>query len=121
MSDFQYFYGLRLSEVIEAYPAEEVLHLIQGLPETSLFRGRQMGEENARGFGDTQALLYTIYNKIEQLRLGYFKGNFKGNHSFDEYENVPGAKVAKQRRTRRKAQGLWDRLAHSGGKIEYEQ
>lgn len=121
MADFQYFYGLRLSEVIEAYPADEVLHLIQGLPENSLYRGRQMGEEHSRGFGDTQALLFSIYNKIEQLRLAYFKSHFKGNHSFDEYENIPGAKVHKKRQTRRKAQGLWNKLAHNGGQLEYEQ
>lgn len=120
-ADFQRVYGLRLAEVVEAYPAEETLALIRGLPRDSLYHGRLLGEESAQGFGDTQLLLYTIHNKLEALRTGYYQANFKGRAKFEPYESVPGADAYKRRSTRKKTQRMWDRLARSGGALTIEE
>ena len=118
--DFAEHYHLRLAQVVEEYHPKEVLLLIYGLPTSSRFHGRLMGEKRP-AWSDLMWLLLDTRNELEAIRVNYINANRnKGGKKaeFLEWEQTPGQVVRK----RRKADQNLDRLRRSaqkaGGRVD---
>lgn len=101
MPDFQQHYGLRLTQIVETWPAAEVLLLIDGLPEDSRYAARIAGERYGRGWSTVEFLLLDLRNAQEALRvMTANKGRKKGSKAepFREWTHYPGASETSRRR-----------------------
>ncbi|MDK8450994.1 hypothetical protein [Corynebacterium mastitidis] len=114
MPDFQEHYGLRLSQVALDWHPVEVLLLIAGLPPTSRYAARLMGEEAGRGWSEAHWLLFDLRNAVEAMRaMKVAEGKKKRKPDFREWKHYPGA-AAEKRRKLEKKRAAWRKMAGSG-------
>lgn len=115
--DFAEFYGESLVDLIHTRHPVEVLLLIQGLPQTSRYVGRLMGEEHARGWSTQEWLSLDMRNIMEGLRAavaGFLSGK-KSAGKFREWSVYPG-KEQERRRQQDKAMAKLRNMAWPGEK-----
>lgn len=98
---------------LEWHPTE-VLLLIAGLPATSRYAARLMGEEAGRGWSESQWLLFDLRNAVESLRaIKVAQGRKKRKLDFREWKYYPGA-AAEKRRKLDKKRAAWRKMARNG-------
>lgn len=98
--DFAEVYGLSLVDTIRDRHPVEVLLLIQGLPETSRYVGRLMGEAHNRGWSTLEWLQLDQRNIMESIRasvMGFVTGK-KSAAKFHEWTVYPGKEQERRRR-----------------------
>lgn len=120
MPDFAEHYHLRLVEVVEEWDPREVLLLIYGLPASSRFQGRLMGERRP-GWDDLMWLTLDLRNAVESLRvMRSNEGKKRGakKNEFRDWEARPGREAEKRRRTRENLNRLRKSARRAGGRLD---
>lgn len=103
--DFAEFYHLSLVTCLETMDPVEVVLLISGLPPTSRYVGRLMGESSDTGWGPQEWLALDMRNAVEGLRSTVTQtlaGKGKGG-KFREWSVYPGQE---QERLRKQEQAM---------------
>lgn len=85
----------------------EVLLLIDGLPETSRFHARLLGEPRGRGWSRSEWLAFDTRNAIEGIRAQVGTTLTKKPDSFREWNHYPGVEAEKARRRRQQFDRAW--------------
>ena len=107
--DFQQTYGLSLVTCLESMDPVEVLLLIGGLPPTSRYVGRLMGESTTTGWGSQEWLALDTRNSLEAIRsvitqaVGGGKASSRKAGKFREWTVYPGQE---QERLRKQEQAM---------------
>ena len=97
--DFQQFYGLSLLDAVDNRNPVEVVLLIAGLPETSRYVGRLVGERTGGGWSAQDWLALDIRNILEGVRTqvtGALSG--KKGVKFREWSLYPGKEQERRKR-----------------------
>lgn len=105
---------------MEEYNPRETLLLIYGLPTSSRFHGRLMGEKRP-GWSDLMWLLLDTRNTLEAVRVTFTNSKRKkGSKKVDFIESdLPPGKAAKKRRKAEKNLAKLRRSAQkAGGRID---
>lgn len=102
-------------EAVVNWPAVEVLLLVEGLPASSRYVGRHLGEDNQTGWDVTDWLLMDMRNAMESVRAMLASvGKKSAGNQFREWTNYPGREAmerAKREAKRKRTMDILERLA----------
>lgn len=105
-------------EVVDTYPAGEVLALIDGLPPTSRLAGRLVGESHRTGWDERDFMHLDMRNSLEVLKaITLAKGSKNKKAEPSEWKAWPGYEAAKYRAAQKKITGWRNYLQSKGGRV----
>ena len=105
LPDFRQFYGLSLVEVVTTWDPVEVLLLINGLPASSRYAARMVGEPYGMGWDRTDWLALDTRNALEALRatvVSIASGKKGKKDTFKRWDSYPGKDAMDKMEQRKK-------------------
>lgn len=114
LPDFRQYYGLSLVEVVTSWDPLEVLLLINGLPLSSRYAARVVGEPHGAGWDRTDWLALDTRNAVEALRatvVGIASGKKGKKDTFSRWDSYPGRDAMEKLKQRK-------RVARNVSKLE---
>lgn len=115
LPDFRQYYGLSLVEVVTSWDPLEVLLLINGLPSSSRYAARVVGEPYGAGWDRTDWLALDTRNAVEALRatvVGIASGKRGKKDTFRRWDSYPGREAMEKLEQRKKVARNVSKLEH---------